>query len=97
MEGKGFFAGLFDLSFSEFITTRVIRVLYGLGIAMSGLLALGIVFRAFHSSVLWGLLCLILCPVLFVLYVLLARVWCELIMVLFRIADNTTKLVDRPR
>lgn len=97
MEGKGFFASLFDLSFSEFITARLIRVLYGIGIVMSGLLALGAVVTGFRRGAVAGILCLVFCPVLFILYVLLARVWCEMIMVLFRIADNTAKLAEQPK
>jgi hypothetical protein len=36
---KGFLSALFDLSFKEVITTKIIKLLYVLGIAFSGLMA----------------------------------------------------------
>ncbi|HDP35569.1 MAG TPA: DUF4282 domain-containing protein, partial [Candidatus Hydrogenedentes bacterium] len=35
MEDKGILALLFDLSFSEFVTTRVIKVIFILGITLA--------------------------------------------------------------
>ncbi|MCC5843569.1 MAG: DUF4282 domain-containing protein [Verrucomicrobia bacterium] len=42
-----------------------------------------------------GIMFLILSPLLFLLYVLGARIWCEMIIVLFRIAENTSRLVEK--
>jgi len=94
MENKGFFGGLFDLSFSEFITTRIIKVLFVLAIVLSGCGALGILFSGLARGVGTGVLSLVLAPVAFILYVLGARIWLEIIIVLFRIAENTGKLVE---
>ena len=94
MGNKGFFGSLFDISFTEFITTRIIKVLFvlaiiGSAIAAAALLVTGIAgggARAFAS--------IILAPLVFLLYVVMARIWLEVIMVMFRIVENTDKLVE---
>ncbi len=95
MENKGFIGSLFDLSFTEFVTTRVIKVLYVLAIIMAALVTLALVITGFAGGVGGGLLALILSPVVFLLYVLMARIWLEVIIVLFRIAENTGRLVEQ--
>ena len=47
---KGFLASLFDLSFSNLITTKVIKVIYILSMILIGLGALVIVIAAFASD-----------------------------------------------
>ena len=95
MEGKGFFGSLFDLSFTEFITTRIIKLLFILAIIGSGLGALGIVVTASRAGGAAIALGIILAPIVFFLYVLCARIWLELIIVIFRIAENTGRLVEQ--
>ncbi len=93
MAEKGGLATIFDLSFTEFVTTRVIKVLYVIGILFSGLFALAIIIGGFSEGAAKGILGLIIGPIVFLVYVLLARIWCEMIIVVFRIADNTSKIV----
>jgi hypothetical protein len=102
VQGKGFFGTLFDLSFSEFITTKLIKVLY---ILLLILVAIGFVIAFFSSLVtmfsrggfLQGLVGIVLTPIGALIYVILARMWMELIIVIFRIAENTTELVRLKR
>ena len=94
MEVKGFFAKLFDLSFTEFITPRIIKLLFVLAIIISAIAALVIFFIGVFTGGPGALLSIILAPVAFLLYVIMARVWLELIMVMFRIAGNTDKIVE---
>lgn len=95
MEGKGFFGGLFDLSFTEFVTTRVIKVLYVLAILLSAIGALGLLIGGIARGGGTAFVAIILSPVAFLLYVLMARIWLEVIIVLFRIAENTNRLVEQ--
>ena len=95
METKGIIGTLFDLSFTEFVTTRVIKVLFVIGIVFAAIGAVGLIVGGFAGGAVKGLVCLILSPLVFLLYVLLARIWCELIIVMFRIAENTSRLVDQ--
>jgi hypothetical protein len=94
MENKGFFGGLFDLSFTEFVTIRVIKVIFVLTIIIAGLFAAAVLIGGFSGGVGRGLFGLVLAPIAFLLNVLFARIWLEVIIVLFRIAENTGKLVE---
>jgi uncharacterized membrane protein YedE/YeeE len=89
MGNKGFFGALFDFSFSEFITTKIIKVLYGIGMVLSGIAALVMIVFGFKTSVGTGILFLILSPIAFLIMAILYRVWLEFIIVIFRIAENT--------
>lgn len=102
MDNKGFVGALFDLSFTEFVTTRLIKFLFVLAIILAAIAAF-VVFIGGISTIMsgygyartLGLLSIILSPVVFFLYVLGARIWLELLIVVFRIAENTGKLVEQ--
>ena len=91
---KGFLKALFDVSFSSFIVTRLIRLIYGLSIVFAAVTALFILIGGVLQGGGSALLAIIGAPVVFFIYVILARVWCEMIIVIFRIADNTGRLVE---
>lgn len=94
MQEKGFFELLFDLSFSEFVTTKIIKVLYVLAIIGAVIAALTTLFGGFATKSFSGVLRgLVMTPIVFLLVTLMARIWLETLIVLFRIAENTTKLV----
>ena len=96
MQEKGFFGRLFDLSFNEFITTKIIKVLYVIAMVASAFGGLAVMFGMFATKTFFGVVGgLIAGPVLFLVYVILARVWMEVVIVLFRIAENTAKLAGR--
>ena len=88
---------LFDLSFSEFVTTRIIKVLFLIGIGFAAVGAIALIVAGFAAGVGWGLLSLLLSPLVFLLYVLFARISCELIIVVFRVAEDIRRLVDQGR
>ena len=92
---KGFFGALFDFSFSEFVTTKIIKVLFGLAIFIAAVVTIIYIAGSFASSVPLGILILILSPVIFLIYVILARVWLEVIIVLFRIAENVGEIAKK--
>ncbi len=80
---------MFDLSFSELITVRIIRVLYLIGIIIAGVVALILIVKAFFHGFGMGLLLVIASPVVFVLLVICCRVKMEFVLTLFRIEENT--------
>ena len=102
MPDKGFFGALFDLSFSEFITTKLVRILY---ILLIILVVIGLVVGLISSLVTMfsrggffeGLLGLIFVPVGALIWIIMARVWMEIIIVVFRIAENTSDLAQMKR
>ncbi len=95
MGDKGIFGSLFDISFTDFVTIRIIKVLFVLAIIGSGIGALVLLIGGITSGVAQAFVYIILAPIIFFLYVLLARIWLEVIIVLFRIAENTGKLVEQ--
>jgi uncharacterized protein DUF4282 len=98
MEPKGFFASLFDISFSSLITTKVIKVLYVISLIVIGLVAIGFIVSAFASSAAFGVVTLvILAPLFALLYTVWARVVLEFIIVVFRIAEYMHELVELTR
>ncbi|WP_341524755.1 DUF4282 domain-containing protein [Nostoc sp. UHCC 0302] len=91
---RNFFTVLFDFSFSEFITPRVVGVLYGIAIFFVGLGTLGIIAGGFRGGFLPGIGSLLLAPLAFLLYTILIRVGLEGLMVAFRTAANTGRTAD---
>lgn len=86
---KDFFTDLFDLKFKNFVTQRLIKILFLLSIALSGVGALTLLINGLSSgNVGNALLALIFAPIFFFVYVLAARVSLELVLVVFRISDN---------
>ncbi len=82
---KGFFGSLFDFSFSEFVTPKIISVLYIIGMVFAGIGALFMIVAGFTNGFGSGLVALLLSPVVFLLYVIMIRVYLELVVVLFKI------------
>ncbi|HRT05071.1 MAG TPA: DUF4282 domain-containing protein [Kiritimatiellia bacterium] len=96
METKGFFGRLFDLSFNEFITTKIITALYVCAMLGSGVWGLTILFGGFATKSFGGILAgLVLAPIAFLVGTILARIWLETLIVLFRIAENTAKIATK--
>ena len=93
----GFFRALFDFSFTEFVTTRLIRLLYAIGVLLAAVAALGAIVRGFNAGAGAGIVALIVSPLIFLLVVILARVWLEIIIVVFRIAEYLRDMAgERP-
>jgi len=94
MEGKGFFGTLFDFSFSEFVAIKVIKLLYVLGVLLAAFGAISVIVKSFASSTLTGVIVLIISPLIFLLYLILIRIWLEVLIVIFRIADNIKEIAE---
>jgi len=86
---RGFWKKLFDFSFSSFVTLDIIKILYILAVAFLGIAALAILFEGPF------LLALIFAPIWFLLSVIWVRVGLELIIVIFKIWENTSFLAGR--
>lgn len=90
---KGFFASLFDLSFTSFITTKLIKIIYAVVMVLLAIGMLVFVIGAFSSGGIGaGLGALIVSPIIFILYVMLTRIWLEMIIVVFRISEDVAKI-----
>ena len=87
---SSFLNALFDFSFTEFVTTKLIKVLFGLGIFFAAISALSFLVGGFTDSFGKGLLFLILSPLVFIVITILVRVYLEVVIVLFRIAEHVS-------
>lgn len=94
---KGYLKTLFDFSFSEFLTTKIVRILYIIYIIVIILAAIsGTIFSiilSFKRAIGYGILSLIFTPViailLTILFISIGRINAEMIIVIFRIAEFT--------
>lgn len=94
-QDQGFLASLYEFSFRHFITVRIVPVLFGIGLVGAVIATIGVIVAGFQSSIGVGILALILSPLVFLLASIAVRVYMELIIVYFRIAENTTSILDR--
>ncbi len=86
LEGAtGFFEALFDFNFQKFVSLQLVKVLYVLVMLLAGLGAVVIIVQGFASSLGSGLIALVFAPILFIVWVLVARVFLEIFVVIFRI------------
>ena len=92
---NSFFKSLFDMSFDDFITTKIIKILYIISIVFSAIMGLVIIFSGFATnSGAMGILFLILGPVVAFINIIMSRIWLELIIVIFKIAENTSRIAN---
>ena len=102
---KGFFASLFDLSFTHFVTTKLVKVLFVLsliGLVITYFVFAVAIFNAGEETCSYGtctgggggtglglLWVFVIGPLFLFFYTLLYRVVCELLVVVFRIFENS--------
>jgi hypothetical protein len=95
-DSKGFIEALFDFSFTSFVTTRIIRVLYSLILVITVLAAFVYTILAFSASPGFGFLMLIIGDPLFIIIVMAFwRLFLESFVVTFRIAEDVHALRER--
>lgn len=91
-----FLATLFDLSFERFVTVRLVKVLFIIGLVFSAVTAVTLIVQGFEASTGLGVILLLLSPVVFLVYALLVRVGLEVVLVIFRIAEDTRRMAGGP-
>ncbi|WP_420464603.1 DUF4282 domain-containing protein [Panacagrimonas sp.] len=100
MTVRGLLRQLFDFEMREIVTTRMLPIIYRVAVlAMAALVVLGIV-TAFIQSWLAGLVWLLFGPVVFLILVVVVRVFLEFVMAVFRmlvyieILDRRTSTIE---
>ncbi len=90
---RGFISALFDFSFTDFITPRIISVIFIIALILSGLGLVGFIVNFFITQgLILGVVALVLSPLLFFVYAIIVRVYLEFIMVLFKIYEGIRAL-----
>lgn len=88
-------SALMDLTFQRFITIGIIKIVYLIGLLLIAVGFLGIVISGFSQGVFAGVAAIIIAPIVAFLWTLFLRIYLELIVVLFRIAENTSIMAGR--
>lgn len=92
-----FLQALFDVSFNQFVSLKIIKVIYALSIFSAGLVALISIIAGFYGSLFFGIFMLLIgAPLIFLLIVLYSRVLLEVILFNFRTADREAGAVEQP-
>ncbi len=82
-----------DLSFSRFVSRRMMKFLYPISILFAGAMAVFLVIAGFKTSIWFGIFALLIgAPLIFLLMVISSRVLLETILIIFRIADHTANI-----
>jgi|SRR5664280_3270894 len=90
-----FWAGLFDFSFTRFITLKFIRVIYIILVAMIGLVGLLLFVLSLANNGAAGVFVgLIVVPLFTLFWIIVTRLTLEGIVVIFRIGENTSRIVE---
>jgi len=95
-QAASFLDALFDFSFTTFVTSKLVKVLYALSVIGAGLLALVLVMMGFEISQSVGIITLlIVAPLVFFLIVIYVRVLLEVMIVVFRIAEHLAQIAEK--
>ncbi len=85
-------SGIFDFTFTKFVTPAIVKILYILVLVFGGLFwivsLIGAIFNGFAAF----LFVLVFGTLAFLMFVLLYRIMFEIVMVIFAIKENTDRL-----
>ena len=88
-EAKGLLASLFDFGFTSLITLKIIRFVYALIVVLLTLGAVFLFIAGIASGTAAGILSsLIVVPISYLVYLILTRIWMEILIVVFRLGDD---------
>jgi ABC-type proline/glycine betaine transport system permease subunit len=94
-DARGFFAALFDFSFTSFVTVKIIKVLYVLITVVVTLFWLGYSVIAFKASPGGGVVVLILGALFSIVVLAFWRLVLEAFVVVFRMAEDLRAVRER--
>ena len=96
LRAGSFWSRFFDFSFQEFITPSLIKVLFIIAMVVIGL-GVGVIITGFVRAGALGILVFIFAIIAGFIYLLLARVSLEIIVIFFRIHDSTAEIAKDER
>ena len=88
------FIALSDFSFSSFVTIELAKFAYIISILLSTFFCGFLLVQKFKVSSSQGMIYLFISPLILFVSILLARVSLEMTVAIFKIAENTSKIVD---
>jgi hypothetical protein len=94
---RGFFESLMDSRFDSLITPKLIRLLYVIGMVVLAIAAIIVIVVNFTNSAGAGIIALILAPIVALIYLIVIRVYLELIIIAFKIREGVDEVVLNTR
>ncbi|MEX2106129.1 MAG: DUF4282 domain-containing protein [Solirubrobacterales bacterium] len=94
---RGFFESLMDTRFDSLITPKLIRFLYVVSMIVLAVGVIVVIVAAFADKIGSGILALIFAPLGALIYLIVIRLWLELIVVTFKIRDAAEEVADNTR
>jgi Domain of unknown function (DUF4282) len=91
---KSFFEALFDFSFSSFIATKVIGILYIISIVISSIVCLLLLLNLFNSGIGGVFSGLIGVPLLWIFNVIISRLSLESLIASIKTSENTARMSE---
>jgi hypothetical protein len=95
--GKGFFKSLMDTRFDHLITPKMVRFLYIVAMIVLTAGVIVAIIVAFTNDAGTGLLTLFLAPIGGLIYLIIARLYLELIVVAFKIREAAEEVASNTR
>ncbi len=89
-----FIGKLFDLSFTKFVTPSLVQLIYAVGMGLILLTWLIALIASLTQGFVAFLGMLVIGSAVAFLYLLMLRVWMELIIILFRLGDTTQQIAN---
>lgn len=91
----GFFAALFDFSFNSFVTPKIVKFVYVLATVVLGLLFLVYLVIAFSADTTFGVVVLILGPIVTLIYLAFIRMTLEIYYAVVRMSEDIHSRLPR--
>jgi hypothetical protein len=94
---RGFFEALFDTRFDSLITPKLIRLLYVIGMIVLAIGVIVAIIVGFVNDAGTGVITLILAPIVALIYLIVVRVYLELVIVAFKIREGVDVVAQNTR
>jgi uncharacterized protein DUF4282 len=94
---RGFFSALLDTRFDSLITPSLVRFVYIIAMILIAIVVLVGIVAGFAESAGTGILALIIAPIFGLFYLIVTRLWLELVVVLFKIRDASEETAVNTR
>jgi hypothetical protein len=94
---RGFFESLMDTRFDSLITPKLIRLLYVIGMVILTIAVIAVIIGGFVESAGTGVLALVLAPIVALIYLVVLRVYLELVIVAFKIREGVDTVAVNTR
>jgi hypothetical protein len=97
MEPKGFFASLYDFSFTSLVSTKIIKAVYVLLVVVTGIFYVIAVISGFANGAGSGFVALFAGGIGALLFTIYVRIGLEFVIAVFRIMETNTEIAAQGR